>query len=297
MPIPWVGVSTFPDPGGAVIGRRRGARLEWLFYALALFCFFVTPKRLTGQSQAFDASPRQPGILRVVTWNLGTGVDAGTEGLRNQDIEHVVQVIRELDPDLAFFQELTGRHQLRKIAEQLGPEWTSELTRIDSGRPLGVLAQRGELSLQNGANLPRAQALEYHAESGLELACVGLHADPFSARNRNLTLGRASDYLRSFQAAKPTLLVGDFNLDLDLDKRHDLFSDDQYLDVETYNYLAKERLDAGLGSGPSAKPDRRIDYLFIVPSDFKVVQCAPYLNQRSPGMDHHPLAADLQPIR
>ena len=90
------------------------------------------------------------------------------------------------------------------------------------------------------------------------------------------------------------MLAGDLNLDLDLDKRHDLFSDDEYRDVETYNYVASRMFDTALGTGSTAEPDRRLDYVFVTPGT-DVHHAAPWKGRRAEGMDHDPLVVDLIP--
>jgi endonuclease/exonuclease/phosphatase family metal-dependent hydrolase len=89
-------------------------------------------------------------------------------------------------------------------------------------------------------------------------------------------------------------LAGDFNLDLDLDKRRDLFTDDEYRDVETYNYVANRLVDAARGRGSTAEPDRRLDYIFAEREAFLVIDSGPWKGHRSGQMDHDPVVADLR---
>ena len=72
----------------------------------------------------------------------------------------------------------------------------------------------------------------------------------------------------------------------------DLFTDDEYLDVETYNYVSRGLEDVGRGRGATAEPDRRLDYLFVDPG-LEVLGAGPVVGRRSGAMDHDPLAADL----
>ena len=273
--------------------HRSGLVLECFFFALAALCLWASFHEPGPGRMPFQPELRAPGGLRVMSWNVGTGMDAGAEGLRNEDLEHVASVLEALDPDLVFLQELTGSFQLRGLSELLGESWSFEMRRIGSGRTLGLLAQRGELRELDSSFLERAHALEYISSEGRRVQCVGLHADAFSALERNRCIGRAADLLHRLGQDSRTLLAGDLNLDLDLDKRRDLFTDDQNLDLETYNFLAERMWDAGLGSGATAKPDRRIDYVFVGKSGFEVLQAGPILGERAPGMDHHPLLVDL----
>ena len=45
--------------------------------------------------------------------------------------------------------------------------------------------------------------------------------------------------------------------------RQDLFTYDANLDVETYNYIRARFQDAAFNAGSAAKPDRRLDYIFV----------------------------------
>ena len=89
------------------------------------------------------------------------------------------------------------------------------------------------------------------------------------------------------------ILAGDLNLDIDLDKRRNLFSDDAYLDVETYNYVAQRLSDVTLNTGSTAEPDRRLDYIFADAKRFNLVHSGPWKGRRVADMDHDPVVVDL----
>ena len=91
-------------------------------------------------------------------------------------------------------------------------------------------------------------------------------------------------------------MLDDLNIDLDLDKRRDLFSSNEYLDVETYNYVATHLFDTAIGRGPTAEPDRRLDYIFS-DANLAVIDAGPFKNHRAPEMDHDPLVGDLHFVR
>ena len=94
--------------------------------------------------------------------------------------------------------------------------------------------------------------------------------------------------------SRPRIFAGDFNLDPGLDKRRDLFSDDDHLDVETYNYVAQSMEDAALGRGPTAEPDRRLDYIFYGAEELELVEAGPWRGRRVGAMDHDPVVADFR---
>ena len=99
-------------------------------------------------------------------------------------------------------------------------------------------------------------------------------------------LSRFPDHLK--------ILAGDLNLDIDIDKRRDLFTDDEYLDVETYNYIVRRLSDVTLNTGSTAEPDRRLDYIFADAKRLNVVHAGPWKGKRVADMDHDPVVADLQ---
>jgi len=79
-----------------------------------------------------------------------------------------------------------------------------------------------------------------------------------------------------------------------IDKRRDLLTDNEHLDVETYNYLAEHLADVTRGTGATAEPDRRLDYIFADAGRVKIIRAGPWKGRRVADMDHDPLLADLQ---
>jgi len=187
-----------------------------------------------------------------------------------------------------------GREQLRRLANAVGSGAAVALDEGVGGRRVGAIAVRGGMQVLDPSrgNGGAPLSLRYISELGREVHVVALHAHPWSASSRNGLIGRSVDLLES-EGERYRVLCGDLNLDLDRGKRQDLFTDDEHLDIETYNYAARELLDAGLDGGPTAEPDRRLDYVFVSES-FEVQSSAPYRGQRKGDMDHHPLVADLE---
>ena len=94
--------------------------------------------------------------------------------------------------------------------------------------------------------------------------------------------------------ADARLLLGDLNLDVEAGAGQDMFSDREHLDEESYAFLCAAFADAGLGSGPTAEPDRRLDYIFYQGQGLSLEECAPLRGRRVGKMDHHPLIADFE---
>ena len=274
---------------------RGGPRTELLFLGASAALFAVGFATPLWQRPDFEPGPRREGVLRVVTWNVGRGFAAGGRGLGGADEQHVADILRQLDADLCFLQEIDSREQVQSIRERLGAGWTVRSRRVRDGDHLAVAAQRGELTtFRVRAAGRQALGARYRRENGRELVGVGLHADAFSAERRNQQIGGTVDALQRRMSDVPHLLAGDLNLDLDLDKRRDLFTNNAYRDVETYNFVAQRLSDVARGRGSTAEPDRRLDYVFVSPRHFTVVDAGPARGRRRGDMDHDPVVADLR---
>jgi len=275
---------------------RRGSLLEGLLFALALACFAYGYGWGRGDGRPPLPGERLEDGLRVMTWNVGRATAKGPRPLADEDLAHVASVLEELRPDLCFLEEVRSARQATELARDLGGGWSAEVSRGRMGRLVAALSRGGELRVEGRA--PRgALAVSLRSAAGFRVRATGVHADAFSAERRNELLGAATDaLLASSGDAALCILAGDFNLDLDLDKRRDLFSDDAYRDVETYNYVAGLLRDAARGSGATAEPDRRLDYVFVG-AGAPIRAAGPLRGLREGEMDHDPLVVDLGPPR
>lgn len=276
--------------------RLTPKRIEAILFAFAgLFAWIGFGFDRTAPG-GYQPGPRDPAALRVVTWNVG-GKNA--QPLQDAWIPDIAETLARLDADLIFLQEVTGADQLerlRQTARDANPKCQLFGTmNAGSGTRLAVLFQRGHLRAWPIAvgSSRSALAVGFHPDDHPPVAAVALHADAFSSVKRNRGIGRAVDLLLSYHFADARLLVGDLNLDLDLDKRRDLFSDNEHRDVESYNYIAVRLFDAAAGTGATADPDRRLDYIFIN-DRFTVINAGPWKRRRTASMDHDPLVADLR---
>lgn len=264
---------------------RRATRERWLeglLWALAAL-LLGHGRGCLGALPSFEPAAREPGTLRLLTWNVGGADDGTPHALERDDLAHVARVLDESGADLVLLQETGGSET--ELLGHLGPRWTSVSGR---GGTL-ALARRGTLARWSPP-LARAVGVTWTVE-GRSLAVVGVHASAFSARDRNRELGPLLEALLE-RRADAHVLAGDLNLDLDLDKRADLFSNELELDVASYNFVAERLVDCARRAGPTAEPDRRLDYLFASP-ELTTVTAAPWRGHRAGSMDHEPLLADL----
>lgn len=264
---------------------RAGALLEGALFLLAA-AFFLLASDLVRPVVRFEPPPRAPGTLRLVTWNVGGARDGTPHGFLEEDFEAVATTLVALAPDLVFLEEAGDEGRAERLAARLGRGWS-----VRHGRG-GVVALTGSAALETWPTpLARSLGVRFR-RGGRAFVVLALHASAFSARDRNREIGPSLEALLE-QPADAHLLVGDLNLDLDLDKRADLFSNDEHLDVETYNYVAGALLDVARSGGPTAEPDRRLDYVFAS-REVVVRDAGPWRGRRVGTMDHDPLVADLE---
>ncbi|MFT5289625.1 MAG: endonuclease/exonuclease/phosphatase family metal-dependent hydrolase [Planctomycetota bacterium] len=282
----------------------RGFELGLLLLAallLALGADWATP------GDSLDLSDREPSSLRAVTWNVGQELRQGAAGLRGDQVEHVVERLKQLDADVILLQELSDREQGRQIQAGLGSEWISEISGSSGGRRLAILVRNADIEvkarrLRSESGTAMLALVDMYRRNGetipLVISCV--HAGAFSPEDRNELLGVTRSLMDRHAETRLRLLGGDLNIDLDPDARRDLFSDDARLDVQTYNFL----LQAGSGlpglvdvtseTGPTAEPDRRLDYFFASPELAEGAKAAVWRGQRAGGMDHDPVFVELR---
>ncbi len=273
---------------------RRGIGGELILLGLALGFLWYGYGTSSGESAGFELYAPDEGVVRVVSWNVGVSVTDGGVALPPEAEAHVVSALGALAPTVVVLQELRDLDQLERLLDALGDEWRGVLGASYEGRRVAVLAPARALrALRGSAGDGSSLGFRLRLADELRLTGVAIHADALSSRLRNQQVGQAVELVENVDG--PVLLAGDLNIDLDLDKRRDLFSDDQYLDVETYNYLAERFVDATLGTGSTAEPDRRLDYVFVSGGWCEVVAAGPWRRQRAPGMDHDPVVADLRP--
>jgi endonuclease/exonuclease/phosphatase family metal-dependent hydrolase len=268
--------------------------LEILFVVLTIV-FAATGYSLHQWNRhSYQLTKRNPNDLRIVTWNVGGAGGHGGRSLDNQFLPHVAAVLKELDADLILLQEIAYEKQVSRLGRMLGGKWEAMVSN-GGGRSVAILAQRGRLySRISPDKKHNGLAASYRASGKPPVFLMNIHADPYSAQRRNRLIGWATDVLMNRFPDHLKILAGDLNLDIDIDKRRDLFSNDEYLDIETYNYVAQRLSDVTLNTGSTAEPDRRLDYIFADLKRLKVVRAGPWKGKRVADMDHDPVVADLK---
>ncbi|HSR54446.1 MAG TPA: endonuclease/exonuclease/phosphatase family protein [Acidobacteriota bacterium] len=299
----------------------RGAWTESLLFLAAAASFLLGWSLTEPPPPTFGLEPPSEGALRVVTWNVGGSAEGGRP-LGDELVARVASTLSEIQADLIALQEIRSEQQISQLVQRMGGDWQAFLASGEGSR-VGMMVRRGDLRARSWPGnsrfvlasyrpprhlLPKSADSPVPGDSGADgqgerrrggfrnsILIAVLHADAFSAEKRNQSIGAAADLLQRFPA--PRLLLGDLNIDPGLDKRQDLFSNDEHLDVESYNYLAERLQDAGQGGGSTAEPDRRLDYIFFSREHFELLEAGPLKGRRWGDMDHDPLIADLRPRR
>jgi endonuclease/exonuclease/phosphatase family metal-dependent hydrolase len=242
----------------------------------------------------YHPAARQPDDLRIVTWNVGGTGGYGGRSLNNKYLPHIAAVLKKLNADLIMLQEIASAHQAQRLSRILDGNW-EVIVSTEGSSLLAILGQRGGLQIQPRLTQSfRTLAASYHLTGLRSVLLMNIHADPYSAKERNTLIGQVTDVLMSQDSDYLRILAGDLNLDVDIDKRRDLFSDNEHLDVETYNYLVQRLSDLTRNTGSTAEPDRRLDYIFADYEQVSVRRAGPWKGQRVADMDHDPVVADLQ---
>jgi endonuclease/exonuclease/phosphatase family metal-dependent hydrolase len=273
--------------------RARAFELSLLALAAACALYgFGPPRSVFGYEP-----PSRPGnVLRIVTWNIGRadGPRLSLQGPGASDLQQVRDTLIELDADVLILQEARS-----DVTDAIARDFPGAQTAFAGSRDGGcaVVVQGGRLVQLPVMDWSGREPVHivFRQHNGRSLQVIGMHADSWSASERNRQIGRAVELLEDTLALPLHVLAGDLNLDVDLGGGKDLFTEDEYLDVQTYNFVAERMHDAGATSGPTAEPDRRLDYVFIQTEDgqTRVRDAGVWRGRRVGGMDHHPVVVDL----
>ena len=270
----------------------RGRLPETALVILAVLFALWGYRKPADPTSAFVLRDKPDYLMRVVTWNIG---QAGGESASWEIISQVSRVLQSLNADMILLQEVPGADSAGRIGNSLGGHWHLE-TSEQAGRILATFSEQRSL-IRHAGRFQSDAALfcSYGLQDGRLIGVMNLHANPYSARRRNRQIGRSAEILLQTKkhSAFAGILAGDLNLDIDLDKRRDLFTDNEHLDVETYNALVAHYRDAAVNGGSTAEPDRRLDYIFYSPGKLNLIQAGPFKGQRVGAMDHDPVVADF----
>lgn len=263
------------------------------FVLMLFFGFFLEPLRQ--RSLLGDRGQDRP-LLRLMSWNIGYGDLESETRARTEDLPNVAQVILNNDPDAVALQELTGEDQLRVLLAHLKNRYRGYTCSFGSAdRVAAVLVKdpsAGFTDVPAGDRFAAAATFHWHKDLP-EIVLVSAHADAFSSSRRRRLAEDVVDWARGRAGNHSVFIAGDFNFEVSIKTKTNLFTDNAKHDSESYNYLLKYFRDLGRAAGETAISDRRIDYVFG-PLESATLRRAEVLRETVIGrMDHWPLLVEI----
>jgi len=263
------------------------------FLLMLFFAFLI--ERPRQRSLIGDRGGEKP-HLRVMSWNIGYGDLESETRARTQDLPAVAQTILSNDPDAVALQELTGEDQLKLLLVHLKDRYRGYACSFGSAdRVAAVLVKDPKARFNEVPAGGRfAAAATFHPHKDLpEIVLISAHADAFSSSRRRIFTEDVVDWAHNRAGNHSVFIAGDFNFEVSIKARTNLFTDNAKHDSESYNYLLKYFRDLGRGAGETAISDRRIDYVFG-PLESAILQRAEVLRQTAIGrLDHWPLLVEI----
>jgi endonuclease/exonuclease/phosphatase family metal-dependent hydrolase len=263
------------------------------FMLMLFFAFFL--ERPRQRSLLGDRGQDRP-RLRLMSWNIGYG-DLETETrARTEDLPAVAQTILSHDPDAVALQELTGEVQLKLLLRHLKNRYRGYTCSFGSAYRVAAVLVRDQrarfFDVPAGDRFAAAATFNLHKDLP-EIVLVSAHADAFSSSRRRSLAEDVVDWARARIGNHSVFIAGDFNFEVGIKNKTNLFTDSAKHDSESYNYLLKYFRDLGRAAGETAISDRRIDYVFG-PLDGATLRRTEVLRETAIGrMDHWPLLVEI----
>ena len=267
--------------------RNGPAAAKWLALIALSACATVLSIHLLNrvhQRYVVFGGPQQR--LRLMSWNIGRIYLPGDSRANDRDLQHVAQVVHELNPHILAVQEVRDRAQLGRLVSALGRSWRGMLPEDRYDRRAALLLRLDGEFFQLPTSSGRiAQAARVRLPGGRSIVVASVHLDAFNPPRR---LQQAEEILAGAlsQGDAEVFLAGDFNLD-------PAIASENSLDHRVYGLLTRSLSDAAAGQGGTTLDARRLDYV-LYRSDHVRCKRAWVLRDRLIGrMDHHPLIADF----
>jgi endonuclease/exonuclease/phosphatase family metal-dependent hydrolase len=234
--------------------------------------------------------------LRLMTWNIGYASLEDDSRAHTSDLQAVAETILSHNPDGVALQELAGAEQLEVLLRHLKRRYRGEISSFgNSDRIEAVLVKDREArfdQIPTGDSYALAATFNFRKDAP-EIVLVSAHADAFNAARRRSFTGEVVDWARKRPANPIVFIAGDFNFEVNIRNRSNLFTDNLKHDSEAYSYLLKYFRDLGRDAGWTALNERRIDYIFG-PPEVALLRRAEVLKGAAVGhMDHWPLLIEV----
>jgi endonuclease/exonuclease/phosphatase family metal-dependent hydrolase len=270
--------------------------LSVLFIACVLGALRFDPFR---DRSLLGTRPSEGPHVRLMTWNIGYAGIQGDNRAHNSDLRVVANAILRSDPDAVALQELAGPDQLPLLLGFLRRRYTGAISQFGAADRIEAVLVKDrdarfedikagdKYSLASTFNIGSDQATRH------EIVLVSAHADAFNSARRRLYTGDVIEWAHARPQSEVVFIAGDFNFELNPEKRSDLFTDSAKNDSESYSYILRFFRDLGRDAGWTAINDRRIDYIFGPPEAVLLRRAEVIKDAGAAGMDHCPLIVEV----
>jgi endonuclease/exonuclease/phosphatase family metal-dependent hydrolase len=279
-----------------------------VFFITSLLAAFVVEPERSRELKSEGSHPQDGKRLRLLSWNIGNGDLESETRAHTEDLPAVAQVIIDNQPDAVALQELTGEDQLNVLLRHLKNQYRGYVNSRGSGdRVEAVLVKnhgdgsdhpkRGEATVlfndvSSGDKFAAAATFRLHLDFP-QVVLVSAHADAFNAARRRAFVTDVVDWTRARNTSELAFIAGDFNLEVSTRNKNNLFTDDAKHDSESYAYLLKYFRDLALKAGETSINDRRIDYVFGLPTTVSLSRAEVLRGAAVGRMDHWPLLIEV----
>lgn len=277
---------------GAPLRARSASRTVFLFAGLLL----ITTLAMLGTHLMHRywgvhvTSENQAQSLLIVSWNIGKLYLKWESRAVDSDLEHVAEVLREINPHIVALQELKGPEQLGRLATLMGPQWRAKVPEDSYDRRAGLVVRVPVRFVDLPTSSGRvAQGAEITLDGGHRFAVASLHLDAFDERRR---LNQAEEIVAGIRRLDTDniVLAGDFNFDVSVAAQGSI-------DQRLYAFLTREMVDASKRAGATTVVSRRLDYVFFRSPLVRSQTARVLRDKRINIMDHDPLLVELALIR
>jgi len=234
-----------------------------------------------------------------MTWNIGYAGVEGDNRAHSSDLTTVADAILRIDPDAVALQELADPDQLQLLLDLLRRRYRGAISQLGaSDRIDAVLVKDRDARFEDikaGDRYSLASTFKIGSDQATkhEIVLISAHADAFNSARRRVFTGDVVEWAQGRPESDVVFIAGDFNFELNAQKRSDLFTDNAKNDSESYSYILKYFRDLGREAGWTAINNRRIDYIFGPPEAALLRRAAVIKDAGAPGMDHCPLLVEV----
>ncbi len=263
------------------------------FVLMLAGAFLLGPSR---QRSLLGAPSQEGPHLKLMTWNIGYGDLESDTRARSDDLPAVAEIILSNDPDAVALQELTGEDQLKLLLRHLKNRYRGSVSSFGSAdRVAAVLVKDRSAHFDDVVAGERfAAAATFHPNKDLpEIVLISSHADAFSASRRRTFAADVVDWARGRPKDEISFIAGDFNFEVSIRNKTNLFTDEAKHDSESYAYLLKYFRDLGRDAGETSINDRRIDYVFGPAENVTLRRAEVLRGTAIERMDHWPLLVEI----